>query len=176
MLPIPAAEKVGIAFDTESGPCRMLARANALYYFMREKEDGQLDLVEVTLPTVAGTEAATTSAEPSRLDSVGKIPVMILVDEDEPATRRIWEPRLRQRLAEASDIFERHCRIRFEVVAVGTWESDNSMVDFEKSLREFELEVIPAPAMLAIGFTSQYKVPSGRTHLGGGAGRWVPTS
>jgi hypothetical protein len=101
---------------------------------------------------------------------VGVIPVMILVDDDERATRPIWEKRLRERLAEASDVFERHCRIRFEPVAVGTWVSDDRIVDFQRSLREFELKVKPAPARVAVGFTSQYKLVRGQTHLGGTRG------
>jgi hypothetical protein len=95
---------------------------------------------------------------------------MLLADDDEPAVQRVWEKRLRDRLAKASDIFEYHCRVRFEVAAVDTWTTDDTIYSFERSLREFESAVKPAPARVAIGFTSQYHIPKGRTHLGGTRG------
>ncbi len=98
------------------------------------------------------------------------IRVKLLVDDDEPAVRRIWEKRLRERFAEVSKIFERCCRVRFEVVAVDTWDSDDRVTDFPKSLAEFEREVDPRPGQVAVGFTSQYQVPRGQTHLGGTRG------
>jgi hypothetical protein len=57
-----------------------------------------------------------------------------------------------------------------EVVAVEMWQSDKSITEFTESLREFESKVNPAPAALAIGFTSQYRKPNGQTHLGGTRG------
>jgi len=169
VFPVPVADKVGVAFDTEAGPRRLLLETNSVYYFVDQDEN--LDLIKAAFPEVATRRVPSSAPErPIRLESVGTIPVMVLVDDNEPAVRRIWEERLRQRFADVSDIFERHCRIRFEVVAVGTWDSDNRILDFEKSLSEFELEVTPTPAKLAVGFTSQYQIPRGRTHLGGTRG------
>jgi hypothetical protein len=73
---------------------------------------------------------------------------------------------LRKRLQAASDVLERHSRVRFEVVAVETWESSNKITEFGGTLGEFERTVKPGPARLAIGFTSQYPYPEGFTHLG----------
>lgn len=53
------------------------------------------------------------------------------------------------------------------MVDVGTWESDNSIHDFPKSLEEFERRVTLQNERLAIGFTSQYTLLRGNTHLGG---------
>ena len=99
---------------------------------------------------------------------------MILADDDEPAVQNVWEKRFRKRLAAASEIFEHYCRVRFEVVAVSTWVSDNNIREFEKSLEEFERKVNPLPARLAIGFTSQYQKIQGRRHLGGTHGPLRP--
>ncbi len=169
VLPVPVADNVGVAFDTDAGPRRRLLETNTVYYFVENDEN--LDLIKAAFPEVAKRRIPSSASEkPIRLESVGTIPVLVLVDDDEPAVRRIWEERLRQRFAEVSDIFQRHCRIRFEVVAVGTWDSNDRILEFENSLSEFELEVTPAPARLAVGFTSQYQIPRGRTHLGGTRG------
>ena len=77
--------------------------------------------------------------------SIVTITVKILVDDDQPALQKIWEKELRERIADASDIFEHHCGVRFEVKAVDTWVSDNSITDFQKTLQEFETKVNPAP-------------------------------
>jgi hypothetical protein len=179
LIPIPVAGSVDLTFT--SGALRRQYRVdpNAAYYF--GDFSGRLDLQEIgitrrpTPPAAAGLVA--------KLPATGTIPVKLLVDEDDPRAQRVWEAQLRKRLEAASDIVEKHCRLRFEVVAVGTWESDNAVTDFQESLREFEREVNPHPARLAIGFTSQYRAPIGRTHLGGTRGtlhthilvrEWVP--
>ncbi|MGH7914469.1 MAG: matrixin family metalloprotease, partial [Candidatus Binataceae bacterium] len=91
----------------------------------------------------------------------------ILVDDDERAARRAWEGRLRDRLRAASQLFEAQFGLGFEVVAVDAWRTENAIDDFEAALSEFEHAVPAEPAKLAIGFTSQYQLPHGRTHLGG---------
>lgn len=102
------------------------------------------------------------------------INVKIVVDDDEPTHRRIWEGKLRNRISEASALLSRHCGIKLQVVAVETWDSDDRQHDFQRSMREFEREVVPAPAQLAIGFSSQYKVNSSRHHVGGSRGVLYP--
>ena len=92
---------------------------------------------------------------------------MILADDAEPTVRAIWEKRLRSRLALASDIFERYCRVRFQVSAVDTWASDENIHDFGKSLAEFESRVRPGAGRLAIGFTGRYQWVPGESHVGG---------
>lgn len=173
VLPIAVRDRVAIGYDNGEGVQRHLLAPNAVYYFFRKE---QIDLVERRFATEDATPALPSGVDADRLDQVLEIPVMILADDDEPAVRRVWEARLRKRLDEASDIFEHHCRIRFKVAAVGTWESDNRVVDFRESLREFERKVkLAPPARLAIGFTSQYEVqPTGRAHLGGTRGPLHP--
>jgi hypothetical protein len=95
------------------------------------------------------------------------IPVAIYVDDEEPAVDHLWQKRLQDRLAEASKILDRACGMTFEVKSFGKWESNDAINDFELSLREFERGVHPKDGSLAIGFTSQYQITRGRTHLGG---------
>jgi len=166
LVPVPLAAEAVLAYDYAGASHKHLLDPNSVYYLLSRQ--GKLDLVKIAFPSPS--DRKTPPPAGVRLESVGVIPVMILVDDDEPAVRQAWEKRLKERLAEASDVFQRHCRIRFEPVAVGTWVSDNRIVDLEKSLREFELKVTPAPARLAIGFTSQYKVSHGEIHLGGTRG------
>lgn len=101
------------------------------------------------------------------------IPVKILVDEDEPTLRSIWEKKLRNRVASASRVLHKHAGVQLKVVGVGEWLSSNDTTEFNASLREFEQLVKPGEARIAIGFTSQYEAQRGRIHLGGTRG---PTS
>jgi hypothetical protein len=98
------------------------------------------------------------------------IPVKILVDEEEPGRPGIWEQRLKRRVEAASAIFEKNFHIGFRAAAYGTWKSDNSITEFFDSLAEFEQKVDPAPAKIAIGFTSQWSMARGRIHMAGTRG------
>ncbi len=102
------------------------------------------------------------------------VPIKIAVDDDEPTHRTVWEPRLRDRIAKASQILEQHCGVKLEIVGVTTWESDNRIRDFSRSMREFERAVPAAPAQLVIGFSSQYDFSVGPIHLGGSRGPLYP--
>jgi hypothetical protein len=95
------------------------------------------------------------------------VPVKILVDEEQPLKQVVWERELRQRIAAASAVLEKYARVQLKVVATDTWQSDNATNDFFDSLNEFERKVKPFPAQLAIGFTSQYQMVTGRVHLAG---------
>lgn len=105
---------------------------------------------------------------PLQQQEVVVVPVKILVDDNEPASRTRWEARLRARVRAASEIFERNFLIRFDVVAVDTWKTDESLDGFDKLFQEFVYAVSARPARVAIGFFNQ--TPSsapGRQHLGG---------
>jgi hypothetical protein len=114
--------------------------------------------------------------DPTAKDDAGakkgplRIPVKILVDEEEMAKTEIWQKRLKDRVEAASDILERQANVRFYVVEMATWRTNNRVTDFVESLTEFEHLVEPGPGRIAIGFTSQYQLRLGRTHLGGTRG------
>ncbi len=173
LVPIPVSDQVEIAFQAAGKLRRHVARAASLQQFVTR--NGNVELERFAFPSPPGGADSHRPAKPAarpgkRITSLSIIPVKLLVDDDEPAVRRLWEKRLRGRIEQSADIFEHYCRARFRVVAVDTWDSDDATSDFAKSMQEFEREVDPAPARLAIGFTSQYEVPKGRTHMGGTRG------
>ncbi|MCH8922880.1 MAG: hypothetical protein IIA67_06995 [Planctomycetes bacterium] len=175
LKPIQVRGNLRLAFLSAGKKVQYELPPNSVYFFATD-EGGQLDLHGIGISSAAKPRPYTKPKPPpdaetaKKLAAVGKITVKILVDEDEAAPRRIWEPRLRKRIDEVSDILEKHCRMRLEVVAVGQWKSDDRINEFPRSLREFEQEVSPGKAQVAIGFTSQYRLPKGRTNLGGTRG------
>jgi hypothetical protein len=172
---IGALDVVPIETD---GPCEVevaLARAwrkyalnaNEAYYF-GSLPNGQVQMQQIGLGSDVQTQQGRKLPGAGR--DVATISVKILVDEEEPEIQRRWQERLRRRVEAASAVLERYCRLRLEVVAFGTWGSDNATQEFHKSMAEFEREVDPAPARLAIGFSSQYHVPQDQAHIGGTRG------
>ncbi|MEQ8836501.1 MAG: hypothetical protein RID07_06815, partial [Lacipirellulaceae bacterium] len=145
----------------------------AAYYFARDLENDQLALQELGLGR-RGIRRQTQGDALPLLPNAGVIPVKLLVDDDERTHRTVWEPLLKARLAEASKVLSAHCGIRFKVVAIETWDSSPEQKDFNRTLKEFEREVDPAPGRVAIGFTSQYRIEKGRYHLGGTRGPLHP--
>jgi hypothetical protein len=158
---------------------------DSAYFFYRrpEGEDGadpgpalrlqQIGLVDAAEPFEERPAGRGQSSGPAPVrggDGILRIPVKLLVDDDERAAVQRWKQRLGKRLEAASLVFERYCRVGFEAVALETWDSNDELDVFEKSFVEFESRVRTEPARLAIGFTSQYQVPVGRTNLGGTRG------
>jgi hypothetical protein len=121
-------------------------------------------------PALPSIGAADGDGKPIEAQRPLIIPVKILVDEEEMAKDSVWQKRLTDRVNAASDILERQANARFRVVETGTWRSSNLTTEFVESLYEFERLVEPGAARLAIGFTSQYQLVLGRTHLGGTRG------
>ena len=145
-------------------------------YFFAPGFNNKLELQKIGLtpdPKAAPT-TGTGVIGSEQFDKIAEVRVKLLVDENEAAARSVWEERLRSRLDAASDVLEKHCRVRLKVVMVGRWHSDEQLTLFSDSLREFEREVSPAPARLAIGFTSQYGERVRGSHLGGTRGPLHP--
>lgn len=184
VLPLAYDRPLRIAFHDSSRPQQYTIEPRAAYFFGRP-ETGDIvfrrigisgaDLVagapseEIVAATADGAPrpvAATLLAPPKPL----VIDVNVLVDEEEPATQRSWESRLKRRIGLVSGLLERHCFVRLNIVGFDTWNSDNRVSDFSRSVREFEKEVSPGAARLAIGFTSQYQLPRGKYSLGGTRG------
>jgi hypothetical protein len=188
VLAVPASGELGLSFDQAGSRRQYRLEVDRIYYFARK--DGELEVREVTFsfdedegPSERAGENAKDAVNPppmsgvgvASLFRVGVVPVMILVDDDERATKTVWEARLRRRLKMASEIVRRYGHIGFRVVATGTWDSDDEIRDFQTALREFEVEVIPAPAALAIGFTGQFDpLTKGTNRLGGIRGALRP--
>ncbi len=163
-LVIPSRGSLELLYDTAGNLVRYRLDANAAYYFASDK-DGWLEIRKIDLGGNEDTFAGRSLPELTDDTQVGEIPVKILVDDKEPTTRRIWEPRLRRRLGQVSDILEQHCRLRLRVVAVEEWVSDDAIEDVRQGLLEFERKVDPRPAWLAIGFTGKYRAEPGASTL-----------
>jgi len=196
LVPVPAAGPLGIAFESRGQPRRQTLAANTVHCFTTV--ENHLELAELRAPAVGGNppparapkaQPGAPSAQPmvpaakrpsagnplptpvAPTDPIVTIPVMILADDHEPMAQAAWEKKIRARLAEASQIFEHHCRVHFEPVAVGAWPIDPAEFAFEKSLAEFRSRVpLKPPARLAIGFTSRYQWMPGEHHMGGTCG------
>ncbi len=166
LLPITVTGPVEIGYYDGQPRHQVLQPNNVLYFLTGEKP---LELVELALPAVEGTNfglAKLGPRPPAGPDSIYSIPVKILADDFEPRVQEVWEKRIRKRLADASEIFEHHCHVCFQVVAVGSWVSDEKAFTFDKALIDFEQKVRPAPARLAIGFTGRFQWQPGERHAG----------
>jgi hypothetical protein len=113
-------------------------------------------------------------AAPRQAARVATVTVKICVDDEEAARDEIWKKRLADRLAAASAIVEKSSGVRFAAVEFARWDSNDDVRDFVRSLGEFEHEVDPGRARLAIGFCSQYEITRREVHLGGTRGPLHP--
>jgi hypothetical protein len=143
-----------------------LLDANAVYYFRSTGDD--LALYKIDLGNDASTVGGRYLGHSAKgTTDMAVISVKIFADEEEPAAQSYWEKRIRKRVAEASNVFERQCGVSFRVVASGTWQSDNRLKNLNDALQQFGAEVDPRPADLAIGFMSQPMDLRKRMHIGG---------
>jgi hypothetical protein len=168
-IPFFVDGRATVSFAGHDGINSYQVDANTAYYF-GQTAAGQLGLQQIGLGEDKSTSQGRTLPGRAANAPLATIPVKILVDEEEPARQQHWERRLRQRIEAASAVLEKHAGVRLKVVAVGNWDSDDTITDFFESLGEFERDVKPFPAQLAIGFTSQYQVVQGRTHMAGTRG------
>jgi hypothetical protein len=172
-MPFYLDGKADVSFTSTGGSQSLRLDANCAYYFSRGT-DGRVDLQKIGLGEDGTlTNGRTLPGSASQAPSA-TITVKILVDEEEPGRQPVWERRLRARVEAASAVFEKYFHTKLQVVAVGTWNSDNKINDFIESLGDFERKVSPAPAQLAIGFTSQWRMQRGRLHMAGTRGPLHP--
>ncbi len=149
-------------------------------YYFGSTSAGKVEIREIGLAKTAGRAdppgAAIVGAQADLREPKSEVTenasrrtvmVAVYVDDEEPNVDRVWRQRLADRVAEASRILERSCGMRLAVKSFGTWETNDGVHDFELSLREFEHTVRPKDVHVAIGFTNQYRITRGRTHLGG---------
>ncbi|MGD9126894.1 MAG: M12 family metallo-peptidase [Planctomycetia bacterium] len=169
LVPVKEGEKP--ARDIKSAKVAI----NSIYLFDRNvfKDNGAVKLKHFFS---AAKAAEPKVRQPGDLDKVFEIPIIILVDDEEPRKRELWERDLRNRMKLTSDLFEKTCRIRFKIVKVDTWETTDGQTNFEKTLNEFQARVRPEPGVaIAIGFTSQYEVQNRKQfHMGGTRGILYP--
>lgn len=159
-----------IRFQSAGNPRAYHVPPQSIYVFAPDGEDVDLvgiELPEATRQTAAAGDGPTLEPQPDRQLAAGALTVKLLVDDEQPRARSYWEKRLRARLEATSTILRRHAGLELKVVEVGTWTSDPAAKDLGEVLADFERHVDPAPAHLAIGFSSQLAQLPLRMHLGG---------
>jgi hypothetical protein len=169
LMAVPADGALSITFPAKDGKRTLRLEADMAYVF--GDAGGGLGLTGIGPPPrrerPEPPAAGAGRPAPARKKEVLTLPVMVLVDQADPMGRDGWEPRLRKRVEAASAILERQCRVKLEVVAVDTWESDSRLTDLSELLRDFEGKVkLPKKARVAIGFTSQRFLHVPGLHLG----------
>lgn len=167
--PLVAASSVRVRDAAVADAREHRLEANAAYAIESNPDLGGISLKRLPLGESPRRPWPAASTAPTPPDA-GTIDVKLFVDDDEVRNRQTWEPDLRQRIDDASAILAAHCGVRLRVVSVDAWDSDDLQSDFHESLAEFERETRPNPAMVCIGFTSQYQINVGRVHMGGTRG------
>ena len=167
--PVAATSAVSVRLGGNvSAPAHVL-EPNCVYAINPAAGDAAPRLSKMPLGESPG--GAWEPSDPPYAEFAGRtIDVKLLVDDDERRPQTAWEPELRRRIATASDVLAAYGGVRLRVVAVGQWDSSDDEPDFQRAMAEFEREASPAPAQVAIGFTSQYEVVRGRHHMGGTRG------
>ncbi|MEZ6072073.1 MAG: hypothetical protein R3C10_17905 [Pirellulales bacterium] len=171
-MPLGVTGDVSIGFG--DGDSRRQYRLSPYRAYFFADAGGRLDLHEIGIGTPP-SPPQDAALEQRRLDApVFEIPVKILVDDENVEPDEKWQAELAGRLKDASDVFERHCRVKFKPVAFERWDSNDSLTEFADTLLEFERSVRPQPAQLAIGFTRQHEQNEGTPRLGGTRGPFHP--
>ncbi len=170
LLPLHLPKKAVAVFNSEEAPRRQTLELNSIYSFQAlpggiELERTKFARKGAQRPAAPGPNPPQGPGDrpPPEWQASPAIPVKILVDDEQQATRQKWEADLRQAIKAASDVIERHCGLRFEVVAVDTWDSDDRAAGAGPLLADFEKKVELGPAWLAIGFTSQLARRGGKS-------------
>jgi hypothetical protein len=171
LISLECPSTLRVAWDTDGERGERELAGGAAYFFYRDPRLGELRLQPIQLIHAGDSMAAGPAPDGGKAAAaapgLATFRVKLLADEEERATRKYWEARLRARLKAASSIFEKYCRVRFETVAVETWKSNDGAIEFEDALADFREHVPLGSARLAIGFTSQYEIAQRGTHLGG---------
>ena len=142
-------------------------RLNQVHFFSRDAT-GQLRLKQLGLGGDPQKPIPRTPW-PDVPQGNGVIPLLIVVDDEEPTREAVWKNRLKNRVATVSKIIKSHSGIALRVAGFARYRSDNRLTDFSDALSDFEQAIDPPPGHLAIGFSSQFEVKR-RRRLGGTKG------
>ena len=156
LMVLPVGEAAELTYMSGSSAQRVTLRLNTLYYFL---DQGERVVCRPVLFSQDGAVSWIHADASGQLPPVVAIPVKVLVDEEHPAKPEVWREDFKRLFRSVSEIFEQYCRVRFEMAAAETWQSDNALgQDFGKLFEEFRREVSLAPGRLAVGMTSQWKL------------------
>lgn len=155
VVPIPVSHSVELTYARGEEEVSARIDPNTVHRFVTKKEGLLLEQVRFSqsrssrwwhVPGQAGPAPAVV------------VPIKILADDEYAQAYGDWQARLRATIAAASESLERHCGVRFDVVAEATWESDDDAGDFRRLEAAFREEAVAAPAWLAIGVTGQFRI------------------
>ena len=170
VVSVPTAGSVTVAFQDGAEPRRYLLRANGIYYF---RTDGQ----EARSAATADSRPFAPPGQHPGVEAVGQPAGFVVYHFRQTSggrERAAGPPALGEGVPRAAcrglGGFRTCCRIRFQVVAVETWTSGDNVHDFLRLMNEFERQVKPEPARLAIGFTGQYARLQEDKRMGGARG------
>jgi hypothetical protein len=172
VLPLPTTGRLDLIFSVEGKRNHCRLEPNEIYFFVASPKGVAIRRIGFTgswdrAAPPATEELPAPETPAAKIDRILlKIPVKILVDQGEPTVRKVWEKRLRERVAAASVILEQQCRVQLEVIDVGTWESDARLTTLTELLHDFEKKVAVRPARLALGFTGRVVSRKQDTALG----------
>ncbi len=164
---VPLFAAAGVHLRRHGSAAEQTLAPNVAYAFVPGVDGAGPELTQLNLGETAVQSWRADAIPPLELPESNVIKVKIVVDDDEVRQRRVWEPVIRARIDKVSEALEAHCGMKLRVVAIEEWDSDDAQRDFFRTLSEFEREVLPAPADVAIAFSSQYDIATGRVHLGG---------
>lgn len=173
-IPVVIAGPTQLTFEAGGQIKHWQVQPLGMYFFGRTKE-GELDLSEIGLTMSKQTRLDLADVAPvdekiSLSPSPVVIPIKLVYDDAEVTPRDAWEKKMRARFDEVSRIFKRQCFVEFKIVAVEDWRADHRQDGLEELLSQFEKDISPAPARLAVGFSGRkVRLPADR-HLGGTRG------
>jgi hypothetical protein len=163
---VPVFGVMELTYGASKAPRRCLLYPDRAYCFANLASG--LDLQEIGLGDKPGRD----QRRPQVLSASDKplrprvLTIKVLVDQKERAVQTVWEKRLRDRLASASEILDHHCHVQLKIVAAEEWQSDDHADSLGTLLKDFERKVKTQPADLVIGFTSQRLGTEGQKPVG----------
>ncbi|MFO0847766.1 MAG: hypothetical protein U0871_04285 [Gemmataceae bacterium] len=148
----PVGRQTELGFTAAGKPVRYKLTPYTAYLFTAEDDRVSLHGIETPgrLPDVTDVPEGPPAPQPPL-----RVTVKVLVDDADVRSKAVAQQAVRERVAAASAILEQQCGVRLDVVEAGDWKSDPRATDMIELLKGFEKWVGPAPADLAIGFTSR---------------------
>ncbi|HEY2784404.1 MAG TPA: hypothetical protein VGJ05_05455 [Fimbriiglobus sp.] len=128
----------------------------AAYVFVTAKGKVELKGIEFVGKPIPTTDV---TAKEDKAEQVLKIPVRLLMDDANPFARTKWEPELKKRFREASDILRTATGVQFELAEVGEWKTDPDEQTLDNLVSDLEEKEKPKPGGIIVGYTCR-KLPA----------------
>ncbi|CAN5369614.1 hypothetical protein BH11PLA2_BH11PLA2_23860 [soil metagenome] len=150
--PMHCGKVIQVTFKNEEGLHTLKLDPWMAYMFITKKKIGT-DLLAIDLAGKSPGDADIPDVVPAA--KTLRVPVKMLVDDADRRTKFIWSAALKKRLAAANEVTLGAAGVTFELVETEEWTSDPAFTDLKNIYTEFEKQVKPEPAALAIGYTSR---------------------